>query len=136
MEKQWAGLTRPRHRGAVALALGLTVAAGLASRQWTWLGATWASKYPGDVLWAQAVYWTAAGVFPHWPPARVAILALAISVADEVLQLSSAGWVRAVQAHPLGRLLLGTHFSWADMAAYALGVALCFAVERWLRAGQ
>jgi len=54
---------------------------------------------------------------------RLAVYALLISYVDEFSQLYQAPWINAVRGTYVGHLILGSTFSWYDMAAYTLGVA-------------
>jgi hypothetical protein len=106
-----------------------TVILGLASRKYPWLFPSALGKYPGDVLWAQMVYWSVALVFPSTSIARVATYALAISYADEISQLYQAPWINQIRATTCGHLVLGSAFSWLDLLSYTVGVGLCAVIE-------
>jgi hypothetical protein len=109
----------------MAAAVGVTVVAGLASRKYPWLLPEAFGKYPGDVLWAQMVYWCVCFVAPAATIVRVSSCALAISCVVELGQLYQAPWIRNFRATTIGHLLFGSHFDWGDMLAYAIGVGLC-----------
>src|SRR6516225_9655257 len=118
-----------RRRSYAAWAIVATVAAGLATRKWSWLLPAALGKYPGDVLWAQVVYWGVAFLAPSAPVFRVAAYALAVSYMDELSQLYQAPCINQVRATTLGHLILGSEFSWLDLLAYTIGVSLCSAFE-------
>jgi len=122
-----------RRRACLAGAVVATVAAGLASRKWPWLLPAALGKYPGDVFWAQAVYWGIGFLAPSASLARVAAYALTIAYADELSQLYQAPWINQVRATPVGHLVLGAVFAWGDLLAYTVGVGLCGALEVLLR---
>lgn len=90
-------------------------------------------KYPGDVLWAQMVYWLVALCAPTASISRVSAWALTIAYVDELSQLYQSQWINAMRATALGHAVLGSHFSWRDVIAYTVGVALVAAAERILR---
>lgn len=117
----------------MAAAIAATVAAGLASRKWPWILPTVFGKYPGDVLWAQMVYWGVAFLWPSAAIRRVAGYALGFSFADEISQIYHAPWIDSIRATTAGHLVLGAEFSWGDMLSYAIGIALCAALEASLR---
>lgn len=106
-----------------------TIVVGLASRKYPGIFPAVFGKYPGDVLWAQMVYWILRFVFPSQSIPGLAIWALLISYADELSQLYQAAWVRHIRATAIGHLVLGSAFSWRDLLAYTVGVALCAGIE-------
>lgn len=121
---------RPR-----AVYLGLlvaTVALGLATRRYPSAFPEIVARYGGDALWAAMVLWLAALVRPAATTRRLALLALAVSVAVEVSQLYQAPWINALRATRAGKLVLGEGFLWSDLVCYAVGVGLAAAVDAWL----
>jgi hypothetical protein len=118
-----------RNRLFLSVALAVTIALGLASRKWPVLFPSLLGKYPGDALWALMVYWIIAWLTPNAPIKKVAVLALLISYADEFSQLYQSPWINAIRTTTLGHLILGSTFSWLDMLAYTIGVALGAAIE-------
>ena len=109
------------------------MAAGLASRRFPeWLPA-FIGKYPGDALWALMVFFGFAALFPRWASLRVAALALGFSFAIEILKLWQAPWLVAVRHNVIGQLIFGHAFSWQNLVAYTLGVALGLGIERGLQ---
>ncbi len=120
-------------RGFRVIALVLTIAVGLASRK-IQSPLPWAvQKELGDVLWAMAAYWLIAVLRPGWAMSRVAILAAVLAMASECSQLSHAAWLESLRHYRLGHLLLGSGFSWLDMAMYPLGAAIAWAIDRMSR---
>jgi hypothetical protein len=113
-----------RNRIFLSIALAVTIALGLAPRKWPVLFPALLGKYPGDALWALMVYWIIAWLTPNAPIKKVAVLALLISYADEFTQLYQAPWINAIRSTTLGHLILGSTFSWLDMLAYTIGVAI------------
>jgi Protein of unknown function (DUF2809) len=122
-----------RRRSYLVVAIVVTIAVGLASRKWPWLLPASLGKYPGDALWGAVVYWLVAFLAPSAPVGRVAGFALAISYLDELSQLYQAPWINQVRATTIGHLLLGAAFSWLDLLAYTVGIALCSAIEIFSR---
>ncbi|MFI9489108.1 DUF2809 domain-containing protein [Promicromonospora sp. NPDC052451] len=109
-----------RRRTAPALAALLTVAAGLSVRS-VLDGA--AGKYAGDTLYALLIFWLVLVVAPHTRRPVAAAVALAMSTAVELFQLT--GVPAALGAHSaLARLVLGTTFNAPDLPFYAVGAAL------------
>ena len=86
-------------------------------------------KYPGDALWALVVFLGFGFWFRRAPTVVVALAAFAFSVAIEVSQLYHAPWIDSVRATLPGRLILGSGFLWADIAAYAAAILMGVATE-------
>jgi hypothetical protein len=55
---------------------------------------------------------------------------LLICFAVEFDQLVQAPWLVELRAHPLGHLVLGSTFGWADLIAYTAGVAIAALVDK------
>ncbi|GAA4224625.1 hypothetical protein FHR32_006899 [Streptosporangium album] len=132
-----APLTRPfsalpvalRSRLPAAFAAVVTVAAGLTVRAVT---GGWFGKYAGDALYTVLVYALIVLVWPRVPPARAALGALVFSWAVEFAQLTPLPAALS-QAGVLARLVLGSTFGVADLAAYAAGAALAWTAHTLLR---
>ncbi len=86
-------------------------------------------KSAGDMLWTTAVYLILCLCRPDKPVARVALESLAISWVDEFTQAFHRPWLDRLRANPLVHLLLGSEFSWRDMAAYVFGMAIGIAID-------
>jgi len=89
-------------------------------------------KYAGDALYAAMVY-TLLSLFTGTRPSQKALFAMGIMTALEVFQLTMIPaelvhspnlWIRIV-----GRLL-GTEFSFLDLAAYAVGIGVAFQTDK------
>jgi hypothetical protein len=107
-------------------ALAVTVALGLLSRLYP-LGWSLYDKSLGDVLYAVAAYLTLALILYRRPPALVAALALAACLAVEFFQATG---IPARYAHlTVVRWLIGTTFSWHDIACYVIGVAVILGID-------
>ena len=98
------------------------IALGLASRKYPVLFPAIFGKYPGDALWALMVFVGWAFVKPRASTAHLAVVALGISCAVEFSQLYQAPWLNDIRGTTMGHLVLGSTFSWFDIAAYAVGV--------------
>ena len=98
------------------------IAAGILSRM-IHTGWILIDKYLGDALYAAMVY-TILRMTGRVP--RVALASAAAMIAIECFQLTGipAAWSGSdvLFTAVVGRLL-GTHFSWLDLAAYAAGIA-------------
>ena len=102
----------------------------MASRRYPAFVPSFLGKYPGDGLWAMVVCWGIGWLRPSLRVSRVAVLALAVSYADEFSQLYQAHWINDVRSTTLGHLLLGSVFSWSDLLAYTFGVAISALLDR------
>ncbi len=111
-------------RARYATCIALTIALGLASRRWPVLGPA-----PGDVLYATMAYWGFRFLAPRRPPREAVAWALGFTVLIEVSQLWHAPWLDALRATRLGALVLGRGFLWSDLACYAVGIGLGWAVD-------
>jgi hypothetical protein len=122
--------SRPPGPGAprlrIASTLVVVVALGLVSRLRP-LGYHLWDKSLGDALYAVAVYLVVGLLRPRWPAVWLALAAFALTLAVECFQLTGVparyGHVRPV------RWVLGTTFSWADIAAYLVGIAAITAAD-------
>lgn len=113
-----------RHRIGYAIAAGVVIILGLASRRYGAALPHWLAAYAGDTLWALCVF-LAIGV--GWPRAalrRRALGALLFAYAIECSQLYHAPWIDAVRQHRLAALVLGSGFLWSDLLCYTVGVSL------------
>lgn len=97
---------------------------GLLSRRYPQFLPAALGKYPGDALWALMVFLGFGFWFCRTPTIVVALIAFSFSVAIEVSQLYHAPWIDSVRTTIPGRLILGSGFAWADIAAYAAGILL------------
>jgi hypothetical protein len=108
------------------IAITLVLVVGVASRAFH-TGATLIDKYLGDALYAILVYLLLSLVRPSTVVWKRAALACAIMLAIEAFQLTLIPARLARGDSAALRLLatvLGTKWSWWDLAAYAVGIAL------------
>jgi hypothetical protein len=110
-------------RGYYAVAFIGVVAIGLASRSYPGLFPAFLGKYPGDALGALMAFCGLGFINPGASTLRLAVYALLISYVDEFTQLYQAPWINEIRSSYVGHLVLGSTFSWYDMAAPTVGVA-------------
>ncbi len=110
-------------------ALAIVIFLGLASRKYPFLFPEFLGKYPGDALWAIAVYFALKVIFSNKPSGLLLSSALGISYFIELTQLYQANWINLIRENPIGHLFLGTTFSYIDLAAYTVGIAIMYAIE-------
>lgn len=118
-----------RSRLACLAAVVVVIGLGLTSRAFPWLFPAALGKYPGDALWALMVFAGWAMVLPRLSTPELAGIALATSFAVEFSQLYKAPWLDAIRGNFFGHLVLGSGFSWGDLLAYCVGVAVAFACD-------
>jgi uncharacterized protein DUF2809 len=119
-------------RSRLWLAVGLVavIALGLASRRFPSLSPASLGKYPGDAFWALMVFLGWGFLKPRASTRHLATFALVIACLIELSQLYHTPWLDSVRGTTLGRLVLGSVFSWFDIAAYAVGVVLGVIVDK------
>ncbi|WP_372699140.1 DUF2809 domain-containing protein [Arthrobacter sp. JSM 101049] len=125
MQRPGSAPPRASRRLGLGIAAVVVVPVGLAAR---FLLDGWVGDAAGGVLYAVLVYLLVAVVAPFWRPRTVAVLALAISCAVELLQLTPLPRELAA-AVPAVRLVLGSTFVPSDLVAYLLGVVVASAVD-------
>ena len=124
-------ISTPRSRPWLLAGFIAIIALGLASRHYSFLFPAFLGKYPGDALWALMVFLGCAFFKPRASTRRLAAAALAIACLDEFSQLYQAPWINAIRSTTMGHLVLGSTFSWLDMAAYAVGVSMGALIDAW-----
>lgn len=117
-----------------AVAVAVTIAAGLGSRAVAAHLPWWLAKNAGDALYATMVFFALGCAWPAMTTRRAAVIALAFSCAIEASQAYHAPWLDAVRATLPGRLVLGQGFHAFDLVCYAIGVAIGVAIELRYRA--
>ncbi len=123
-----------RQRAGLLVGLLVVIVLGLASRRYPGLFPTALGKYPGDALWALMVFFGWALIRPAASSVRLASAALLTSFLVEFSQLYHAPWIDAVRATTAGHLVLGSTFSFRDLAAYAVGIGAAAVLDGILRA--
>lgn len=114
-----------RPRGAILLAIPLTVIAGLGSRR---VLDGHAAKLAGDALYTVLVYLLVLLARPETRPRRAFAVALGVSFAIEFAQLTPyPAWLSS--QHVLLRLVFGTTFGWEDLAGYVIGASAAVALH-------
>ncbi len=122
-----------RNRYCYAVAIAVVIGLGLLSRRCPGLLPSALGKYPGDALWALMVFGGIGLLRPRWRSRSVALAALVISAGVEFSKWYRAPWLESVRHTLAGRLVLGSVFSWRNIAAYAVGILLGWALETAIR---
>jgi hypothetical protein len=119
-------------RFKISFVLIAVIILGLMSRKFSWLFPESLGEYPGDALWAIAVYLAWALLLPGAKELKLMLLALTTAYLVEFSQLYHAPWIDEIRAQTLGHLLLGSTFNAVDLLAHAVGVVTCYVVESGL----
>ena len=85
---------------------------------------TMVDEHLRGALWALLVYLGWGLLFASASPWRLALCTLAVSFAVEFTQLHHAFWIDRLRGSTLGRLVLGSTFSWIDFMDYAIGAGI------------
>jgi Protein of unknown function (DUF2809) len=114
-----------RARRAALLAVPVTVAAGLGSR--ALLGGL-PAKVAGDALYTVLIYVLVVVVRPGVRLSRAFAVALGVSFAVEIAQLTPyPAWLSS--KHVILRLIFGTTFGFVDLAGYVVGAVSAVALH-------
>jgi Protein of unknown function (DUF2809) len=115
-----------RSRIKIIFVLFLVIALGLASRKFPALFPSVLEKYPGDALWAVAVYIAWAFVLPKQSRFILLALAMGTSFLVEFSQLYHAPWIDSIRSNSIGHLFLGSTYNAMDLVAYSIGTLIAF----------
>jgi len=85
--------------------------------------------YGGDLLVVILIYYFLRS-FWNQRPEVIAIAVLLFSFTIEILQYFKLVELLGLSEYPLARVVIGTSFHWLDLVAYAIGVALVYAIDR------
>lgn len=86
-------------------------------------------KYSGSALWAVCFYWLFRALWEWRPVWWAALAACLVTAGVEVFKLYRSPGVDAFRGTLPGVLLLGRYFSWWDVAAYWVGIAVAASVD-------
>ncbi|MET3804158.1 hypothetical protein ABIB25_001144 [Nakamurella sp. UYEF19] len=76
----------------------------------------------GDLLWATMVFFVVSAWWPGAGRWRCGAAALMVSYLVELTQLYRSPWLDLLRSTTAGHLILGSTFSFTDLAAYTVGV--------------
>ncbi len=93
-----------------------------------------AVKYGGSMCWALLIYWVVSSVVRRmaWPAGLAAMVATGI----EFFKLYRSPRMDAFRLTIPGTLVLGRYFSWRDILAYWVAIALGTVLDATLRDRQ
>jgi hypothetical protein len=121
-----------RSRCWLSVGFVAVIALGLASRTFPALVPAFFAKHPGDSLWALMVFLGWGFIKPRASTGTLTSLAFATSCSIEFSQLYQAPWLDEIRRTTTGHLVLGSSFSWLDIAAYAVGASVGALVDALL----
>ena len=114
-----------KRRYVILFGLSLLITIGLLSKVYTGIGASWVNDYSGDIVyeifWCLFFFW----FFPQ--PQNILLIPLLVFIMTsviEITQLWQGNILQAIRRTIIGKLLLGTTFSWWDFPHYLLGCIL------------
>jgi hypothetical protein len=114
----------------------ISIAIGIAWRKLP-LGLPWFFfKYGGSFLWAVALYWFIATLFPKLQPKALAALAAAAALVVEFSRLVPQPTIDAFRLTLAGQLILGRYFSFKNIAAYLLAIAVAALFDHRFHPGR
>jgi Protein of unknown function (DUF2809) len=119
-----------RRRLACAVALLVLIPLGLLCR-FAPLGLSYLIvKYGGSFLWAAAVYWCIAFFSTRQRRAVVACVAIVLTATVEFIKRIHSSTLDIFRNTFAGKVLLGRHFSYFDIAIYWIAVLCAMLVDR------
>ena len=119
-----------RHHTAYLALIILTIIVGLVLRRVP-IGLPFVLvKFGGSVLWAAMIYWIFAALQLSSTAASIAVNAALFSALVEFFKLYHAPVLDAFRRTLAGAMLLGRYFSWWDIVAYLVAIALAASIDR------
>lgn len=110
-------MTRTQRIAALLVTIPVGIAIRYAPLHLPWI----IRKYAGSALWAIALYLFIAILIPRHKPALVASITAIIVEFSRLVPEPHIDHFRTTLA---GKLLLGRYFSWKDIVAYLVAIAL------------
>lgn len=111
------------------IALVLVILLGLGSRSFPDIVPEALGNYPGDALWATAMYLGWCFILRSSPPAKLFVITVLLAWTIEFSQLYQADWIRVIRSYRVGHLMLGSHFHGLDLPVYTFGAALGWLID-------
>lgn len=118
-------------RFLIVLSILIVIPLGLSSKYYPGIGHKWVNDY-GAAIWYE-VFWCLVAFYFFYQAKFVRLIPIYVFVVTcllEILQLWNPPFLALIRSHILGKLLLGTTFSWWDFPHYILGSFFGFL---WLR---
>jgi len=125
----YADGVNPRPVWLSLLLIAATIGAGLALRMAPLGLPRFVVKYGGSTMWALMIYWLVTTLLPSLRIFYAAPLAGGIATAVEFFKLYRSPAIDAFRITLAGTLLLGRYFSFKDIAAYWIAIAIGCAID-------
>lgn len=113
-----------KYRLRLLLAMGVAVPLGYSVRFATGITPEWFNNAVGNIAYESFWIFLVLAIWPKLRPPAVAIAVCLATCALEFLQLSQDPLLIAARRTIVGRLILGTTFTWVDFPTYFLGSAI------------
>ena len=123
--------TLTRKHLLVFLSIFLVVPIGLYSKYYQGIGSVWVNDY-GAAIWYE-VFWCLLAFYFFSSQKAIKLIPIYVFIITcllEILQLWNPPILALIRSHILGKLLLGTTFSWWDFPHYIIG---CLLGWLWLK---
>ncbi|MBO9999119.1 MAG: DUF2809 domain-containing protein [Cyanobacteria bacterium SID2] len=112
------------YRRILAVALAVSVPVGLWTKVYRGIGQTWIEGSAGGVIYEMFWIFLVAFIFPELEAWAIAMAVFVVTSLLEFLQLWNPTFLAAARETFLGKMLLGSTFSWWDFPHYLLGCVL------------
>jgi hypothetical protein len=110
------------------LIVAITIPAGILWRHLPLPFFAW--KYGGSALWTVALYFFLVTLFPRLHPMGVALTTALLAALVECSRLIDQPQLDVFRRTLAGKLILGRFFSFKDIAAYWISIAVLFFIDR------
>jgi hypothetical protein len=122
-----------QYRAILLIATVSIIPLGLATKTYQGIGQEWVEQFLGDVLYQMLWIMLVCLVWVRVSAVKVAIAVFLAASAIEFLQLWQPPFLQIARSHVLGKLVLGTTFTWCDFPYYFLGSVLGWLWIRFLK---
>ncbi len=114
-----------RKNSLILLSIFFVVPVGLYSKYYQGIGSEWVNDY-GAAIWYE-VFWCLLALYFFSGKKAIKFIPIYVFIITcllEILQLWNPPMLALMRSHILGKLLLGTTFSWWDFPHYVIGCLL------------
>ncbi|MGK7954351.1 MAG: DUF2809 domain-containing protein [Crocosphaera sp.] len=114
-----------RKRLLIVISIIIVVPLGLYSKYYQGFGSVWVNDY-GAAIWYE-VFWCLFAYYFFSGKKEIKLIPIYVFIVTcllEILQLWNPPILALIRSHILGKLLLGTTFSWWDFPHYVMGCLL------------
>lgn len=111
------------HRLRLLAAIALVIPLGYVLRVTPTLP-EWSRNFLGNIAYCLLWSLMVAVIVPKLPALRLAIIGSGLVVLIEFSQLIEFDWLNDLRSHQLGRLILGSGFTWIDQLEYLVAAPI------------